>query len=253
MKSIKPRKLTNARNIEHLYFHGEVLGVLSAELAERFGFAEERANYLRLYHIEEKSVEKRRGFYHTRFVKEADRNRDRLVVYTREIIRANRNSPSEAMREAAKVLAYVIAPFEKSTTEGYGASSLVGKMVERLQMEPNAQHLATLGLTEAVEQLAQANARYEEVHQERVEEYQRQRQIPTSKVIRLQVDRALRACSKAVNALYLANAMVAKDPEVEALLSGVIDQVNAASQKIARNVATRAARAAGKTEEDFSD
>lgn len=251
MKSIKPRKLTNARNREHLFFHSEVLATISEELAERFGFAAERTAYTQLFSIAEKAAERRRGFYATTAVRKADKERDGLATYARQIARANLNSPSEAMREAAKVVIYVMEPFKKSNTQNDDANSGdVGKLVERLQAEPVAGCVATLGLTETVRLLGEANDRFVKLQEQRMAEYYERLQTPLPRVIRPQLDRALRKCVKTLNAMYVANALVGKDPEVEALLSGVIDNVNAAWLRLAKNVSTRAARAAGKREKE---
>lgn len=105
-----------------------------------------------------------------------------------------------------------------------------------------------LGLTEVVNQMKAANDEFNAVYTSRSGEISSRQVASKMRELRPKVDEAYRALVQGLNAVYGANALVAKDAEVEKALVPVIDGINALISQLGKTVGMRQTAAQNKKE-----
>lgn len=95
---------------------------------------------------------------------ELEKQRDALGMYIIDNVRNAQNVPIVTAAAAAKSLWLNLKPYEKFySMPNQQETMMVNGMVEDLKSEKNAPHVATLGLTSYVDELATVNSRYAEL------------------------------------------------------------------------------------------
>ena len=99
---------------------------------------------------------------------ELEKQRDALGMYIIDNVRNAQNVPIVTAAAAAKSLWLNLKPYEKFySMPNQQETMMVNGMVEDLKNEKNAPHVATLGLTSYVDELATVNSRYAELTSQR--------------------------------------------------------------------------------------
>lgn len=217
-----------ARNAEHYQLHSDLLAAITASFAEAMAIAPLRAEYARLFDIENDCYLRNASYRDTPEVEARDRLRDDRFIYVSQRITAARLSPVAEEAEAAARLAYHLAPYRDAPRLNYASNTAaVADFVQRMRETANAADIATLGLTAAIDALATANDDFNLVYAGRSTELLTRSTSETMKTIRPQVDAAYRTLASAINALYQVNELVTKDAAKEKDTGAVIDRVNA--------------------------
>lgn len=228
MKEIISVYLMRGRNAEQFLFHHNVLAVFTREKAAELKIEELHATYAALFEKEDLAFKQNTAFEQTPEIVAQDRARDDLFMYVRNLIDANLTCPVADKKEAAEKLAFVMRPYRNAPYKSYlENTTLVINMVADLQQEANKTYLTTLGLTEAVAQLKTANDTFNRTFTLRSDERLNRDTADKMVEIRPLVDEAYRAAAKVINALSCVNTLVTHDTAQEALLSQLIDDINA--------------------------
>lgn len=228
MKQIVYVSLKRGRNAEQFLFHHNVLAVFTREKAAELKIEELHATYAALFEKEDLAFKQNTAFEQTPEIVAQDRARDDLFMYVRNLIDANLTCPVADKKEAAEKLAFVMRPYRNAPYKSYlENTTLVINMVADLQQDANKTYLTTLGLTEAVAQLKTANDTFNRTFTLRSDERLNRDTADKMVELRPQVDEAYRAAAKVINALSCVNTLVTHDTAQEALLSQLIDDINA--------------------------
>lgn len=251
MKEIPHYNFHNARLAEHFYFHDTVLEILTEELAEAYGFASQRANYVAQYRRQRKAHHASRGYAQTAQIVKADKRRDGCVIYLHRTVNAGRYSPIKEERDAAEKMYFELKPFRRTARKSYRENSAeISKLLQVLRQPEIARALEVLGLTDIADRLEAADAAFDALYDERMKEHYDRYEDVKMRVIRPIVDDAFRDCAATLNALFRVNELVQKDETVRAELGGVIDRIHAAILQLRETVSLRTARSRGKRERE---
>ena len=200
-----------ARNAEHYQVHSDILSKVTAEIAAKYGFTALHTDYAGLYDVEDECYLRNKGFESTADVEAADKKQDNLFLYLMRGIENATLSPVEAEATAAKHLAFVVKPYANAHRLSYAQEmGAISDLVKKLQGEEQ-EAVEQLGLTQAVQALADANQAFNEVYSARSGESLTRSTSETMRTIRPKVDKAFKKMASAINALYKVNELVAKD------------------------------------------
>lgn len=219
--------LYEARNLEHHQLNNDVREVLPPELAEQLHLTPLLTPYLEQCDKEDECVLINRAYEDTAAIKEADHRRDQLFLYMTRYIRTAQLLPIEAKKKAADRLAFVQKPYLGAMRISYmGESGTISSYVQRMKAEEYAADIETLGLTETLALLDEANEQFETLYAKRSGEIHKRVKTGTMRSIRPKVDEAFKQLVEGINALYLANELKEKDPATREALGEVIDKIN---------------------------
>ena len=215
-----------ARNAEHYQVHSDILSKVTAEIAAKYGFTALHTDYAGLYDVEDECYLRNKGFESTADVEAADKKQDNLFLYLMRGIENATLSPVEAEATVAKHLVFVVKPYANAHRLSYAQEmGAISDLVKKLQGEEQ-EAVEQLGLTQAVQALADANQAFNEVYSARSGESLTRSTSETMRTIRPKVDKAFKKMASAINALYKVNELVAKDAETREELGTLIDEVN---------------------------
>ena len=228
---------SKARNPEHYQVHRKLLEKATQELAEKYGFAPLRTPYADYYATEDDCYLRNLGFELTPEIVTSDGKRDDLLLYLLHSIENATLLPIEDKAKAGKHLTFVVKPYKKahrlSMAQETGA---VADLVKKLKEEENQADVETLGLTEIVQLLDEANESFDELYGSRAGESLSRATSETMRTIRPKVDKAFKKMATAINALYQVNELVEKDPEKREELGALIKGINEILHQLQKNL-----------------
>lgn len=242
MKEILKSNLNNARNAEHFQFHADVLNVLTAEVAQVQNVGSLRETYASLFAQEDAAFIQNQAYEATKEIEDKDRVRDDLFLYAKQTIDSNLLCPLPAKKAAAEKLTFALRPYRSASSRPYAENTAqISNFVGDMQSTEYAPHVATLGLTEAIQQLGEANDTFNSVYSGRSGEKLTRASNDNMKAIRPKVDNAYRTLASAINALYQVNELVTRAPATAESLGKVIDGVNALVIQLQQTLSHRGA------------
>lgn len=185
-KNINLSKLNNA---EYTYFAGQIAGRIAADGVEALHiqegpFTAYEAGYEKMIDI----VAQSRISEETAEIAAIDAEEDTLIVYLNAAFRNAKSSPLAAKKTAGTALYNATKPY--IGIQGLPQRQQVQKvagLLNDLGKADLAAHIATLGLTEEVEQLASLNARYRALLESRANT-QVVNTLEDSKLVRAEMD-----------------------------------------------------------------
>ena len=217
-----------ARNAEHYQLHSDLLAAIPTSFAEAMTLAPLRADYQRLFDIENDCYLRNASYQDTPEVEAKDRCRDDRFAYVAQRITTARLSPVDAEAQAAARLAYPLAPYRDAARLNYSSNTAaVADFVQKMREPDHAADIATLGLTAAIDALDTANNDFNLTYTGRSAELLTRATSETMKTIRPQVDAAFKSLASAINALYQVNELVTRDASRQTEIGAVIDRANA--------------------------
>ncbi|OUO18465.1 DUF6261 family protein [Bacteroides sp. An322] len=202
MKQIDTIRLDRLNNGAHFTFHTNTLARVKAETA----LAEKCAKFVTVYETdlaaEDEALKISQKSLITDDIAAADKLRDSLYRSYRKAVKGMTGFPVANIAEAAKVLAqhikdYGIDPQMQLDKETGLLTNLCNDLTGKY-----AAQVATLGFTDVVTQLAEANERVNTLIEERDNEYAA-RTVGAMKTARTAVDEAYRQLVQVVNAFVL--------------------------------------------------
>lgn len=220
--------LSRVRNAEHYQLHDDILRTVTAAFATAQGIAPLREKYQALFDTETTCYLQNRSYQNTTEIETSDKNRDDYFLYISQTIATGKYCPIEAKKEAAVRLGYALELYKDAPRMNYASNTAAVKDFVLKVGEPQyADAIATLGLSDAITALNEANEAFNTLYSSRSSEVLSRNTSESMRTIRPQVDTAYREFASAINALYQVNALVAKSKETEQAIGTVIDSVNA--------------------------
>lgn len=242
MKEILAVHFNHARNAEHFQFHSDALNIITADLAEARHIGQLRQTYASLFADEDTAFIQNQAYEATKEIEEKDRTRDELFLYVKQTIDSNLLCPLAAKKSAARKLSFALTPYRSANNRPYAENTAqITNFVGDMQNAEYAPHVATLGLTEVIQQLKSANEDFNAVYSGRSSEKLTRVSGDNMKAIRPKVDEAYRAVVSAINALYQVNELVTHSQETSASLGKLIDGINALVIQLQQTLSHRGA------------
>ena len=219
----------NARNAQHTQFATDALAAIPQDVAEARGFAAQRAAFAAAVANELECFQPDKGYLETSEIAAADRARDQLFYFYKQVIQAYADfQPDADKRKAGSTLAFAFREAGRVAEVDYASeTALLTDLVEKLRQEPYVAALAAIGLADAPDELEAANTAFNTIYLKRSAAERDRAQSWSMKTLRPVTDDAFNALAKAINALYAVNEMVTDDADVRTALGKVIDDVNA--------------------------
>ncbi|OUO51447.1 hypothetical protein B5F77_10480 [Parabacteroides sp. An277] len=219
--------LYEMRNLEHYELCANVKETVTPELAEQLHLTPLLTPFLEWYAVEEERTLERRAYKNTDAIKEADRRRDELFLVMKRSIETAKLLPIEAKKQAAQHLSFVQKPYLGAARRSYmQETAFIRDYVEKMRDEANAADVETLGLTEILGLLEEANSHFSDLYNERSGEILKRNESETIQSVRPKVDEAFKQLVYGINALYVVNELKEKDTETRDTLGRIIDQIN---------------------------
>ena len=228
MKKVKEEApLYLARNDEHFWAHGKLIDTLTDEFVEAQGIGMLHAEYKRRYGIEDDCYITNKDSKATPEIVAADEKQDKYFSFIAQTIKLSKKSPFEDKQQAATNLEFVLKPYKSAYRLSYlKESAQIKDFIKKLEEEGNAADVETLGLTETVAALKEANIAFDELLGTRSAEKRMRKEGETMVSIRPKVDEAFVIIAKAINTFYIMNEWGPKDVETRTRLETVIDGMN---------------------------
>ncbi len=219
----------NARNAQHTQFATDALAAIPQDVAEARGFAAQRAAFAAAVANELECFQPDKGYLETSEIAAADRARDQLFYFYKQVIQAYADfQPDADKQKAGSTLAFAFREAGRVAEVDYASeTALLTDLVEKLRQEPYVAALAAIGLADAPDELEAANTAFNTIYLKRSAAERDRAQSWSMKTLRPVTDDAFNALAKAINALYAVNEMVTDDSDVRTALGKVIDDVNA--------------------------
>lgn len=242
MKEILNSNLNHARNAEHFQFHSDVLAVFTSALAKKHGIEALRETYALLFAQEDATFIQNRAYEATQEIVEKDRTRDELFLYIKQTVDSNLYCPLAEKKAAASKLSFALHPYRSANIRPYAENTAqLTNFVDDLQSSSYASYAATLGLTDAIRQLKEANDAFNAVYAGRSGEKLTRVSTDNMKTIRPKVDNAYQAVASAINALYQVNELVTRTAATSESLGKIIDGINALIIQLQQTLSWRGA------------
>ena len=170
-------------NGRHYEYHNFVYGLLSAADATKIGVpAAKITEYKGCLDVEgELNLETQANSNTQRMLKK-DAERDRLLSFLFNTIRAYQFSPEAAEAEAADELEIVVRPYYRIQKAGLDKeSAAIDGLLIDLRKAKNTPHLTTLRLAAVLPKLETANAEFRQVYAERTSARADDKDLPAAK------------------------------------------------------------------------
>lgn len=244
MKAIQKHKFSHMQHAEHYQFNDDVLCILAQEMEGRAELAALIGEYRARFATERKAFPVRRGYQETKEIRLLDKERNERYLRLKQLVDSLLRHPDEAMRTAAKSIAFVLKEFRYIYLRSHSTKSAeLTRLVSLLNKEKYAEEVTTLGIASVVADLEASNQAFRAAYSLRKDEKRRRHEAVKMKEIRPKVDEAYRRVVAAINALYAANALAVQDPEVETLFGRTINRINGVVIQLRETLSRRAARA----------
>lgn len=209
----------------HNDFHYQAYGKMKATGAQALHIENLLPAYGELVELESSIVRRQTTYVSTVQLNDADKVRDNAMGVILNIITAHKTNTIEAKRSAALALDAMVAPYRGiSNHEKRTQTREVAGLLAVLNKEEAMAHIATLNLTEEVTLLAEKNATFAAVYDEKLqEEVERlpQKDIETEE-LRKQIDEKYAEIVQTVNAYAIVQpteAIVAFIAQMNGLIS----------------------------------
>ena len=206
----------------HCDFHHQACGFMTAAGAQALHIEALLPAYEELVTMESGIVNRQTAYVSTASLKTLDKERDRILGVTMQIINAHLTTIIAQKLASAQWLDAVVAPYRNIRGHDYRTETReVAGLLAALTSEAATAHIALLGLTEEVALLAEKNSAFEAALDEKLqEEAERlpQKDIDTGE-LRKQVDEKYAEIIRTVNAYAIVQPTEA--------ISSFIDRMNA--------------------------
>lgn len=211
-------------NGRHYEYHNFVYGLLSAADATKIGVpAAKITEYKGCLDVEgELNLETQANSNTQRMLKK-DAERDRLLSFLFNTIRAYQFSPEAAEAEAADELEIVVRPYYRIQKAGLDKeSAAIDGLLIDLRKAKNTPHLTTLRLAAVLPKLETANAEFRKVYAERTSARADDKELPAAKDARAKTDAVFDHIAFILQAAYYSGTA----PIERALIGSIVKQMN---------------------------
>ena len=252
-KILVPFSLYEARNAEHYGLYSDIFESIPQELAEKYHLTPIYSTCVNLFGIENDCHLRNQGYKNTEAIEQGDKKRDDLMLAIAQTIEAFTRLPIAEKAEAAKRLNFLLKPYRNVTRLPYAQESAnIRDFVLKMAEEANAADIETLGLTEMMTLLDEANQAFIDLYKGRSGEIRVRSTSETMKTIRPKVDATFAQLFDAINGLYIVNELTTKDVTTREELGKVIDDINSFLIQLQKTL-IRAGVIGGKVKDEGDD
>ena len=151
----------NARNAQHTQFATDALAAIPQDVAEARGFAAQRAAFAAAVANELECFQPDKGYLETSEIAAADRARDQLFYFYKQVIQAYADfQPDADKQKAGSTLAFAFREAGRVAEVDYASeTALLTDLVEKLRQEPYVAALAAIGLNTDLKALCKSGAK----------------------------------------------------------------------------------------------
>ena len=216
--------LSQLDNGRHYEYHNFVYGLLSAADATKIGVpAAKITEYKGCLDVEGEINLETQASLNTQRMLKKDAERDRLLSFLFNTIRAYQFSPEAAEAEAADELEIVVRPYYRIQKAGLDKESadIDGLLID-LRKAKNTPHLTTLRLAAVLPKLETANAEFRKVYAERTSTRADDKELPAAKDARAKTDAVFDRIAFILQAAYYSGTA----PIERALIGSIVKQMN---------------------------
>ena len=238
---------SKAKNAQHAQFVTDILAAIPKAIAEQYGFHLQYSAFALAGNNELLCFQPDRAYLDTPDVAEADDFRDDLFYFYKKLAQIYVDFyPDEEKKKAARTVAFAFDGAQVAAEADYSSeTSLLTDLVEKLRTEPYASALTTLGIEEAPDEIEAANQAFHEIFKKRSTEVRERALSMNMRSLRPKTDEAFNALIEAINVLYAANEMVAKDEQTRTDLTKVINDVNDVMISFRRSIGSGSSSSGG--------
>lgn len=221
--------LDNARNAEHWYLVMQLLEILTAEFAAKYGLTSRLAKAKAVFERENAAFKTEVGYEDTISVNEADLARDKVYRRIKATAHmAELSDDAEVAAAAARLLKRILEASGDVTRAPQGeATAIYADIVEKLQSDIYAADVTAIGATADVALLKEANDAFHEIYVVRTDSKLARSSAEKIDDVRIEMNEEIRWLVDLLNALYLYYLELAPDAEALAEVKVVTDQFNA--------------------------
>ena len=216
--------LTKLDNGRHYEYHNFVYGLLSGADATKIGVpAAKITEYKGCLDVEGEINLETQASLNTQRMLKKDAERDRLLSFLFNTIRAYQFSPEAAEAEAADELEIVVRPYYRIQKAGLDKESadIDGLLID-LRKAKNTPHLTALRLTAVLPKLETANEEFRKVYAERTSARADDKDLPAAKDARAKTDAVFDRIAFILQAAYYSGTA----PIERALIGSIVKQMN---------------------------
>lgn len=198
--------VTNLTLGAHSTFHSSTVSGILATGAEALHITDQFNAYKAAVELEASVVNRQTTFVATESMKDADEMRDDMLAVINAMISAHQYTHIANKKAAYQALNAVMAPYRGIRAHEYSRQTAeVNGLLAEFQSPSNAEHVQTLGLSEEIEMLTLANAKFSvEFNQKTAEMASRLPEKETSTVeARAECDRLYAEIVALINAYAL--------------------------------------------------
>ena len=240
IKMILPLRLEAVQNAECFRLNSIVIDYLNDELVARYNLAallsplkDAHVKYFKLYLANKRSIIVPEA-------KEKEKERDNSFIAFKTKVSYFKRVGSPTEKEAATKLDFIMSTYKSANSKNdLTNTSMLVAFIRDAREEKFAPHIATLGLTELVNQIEVANNEFDAIYGQRNEEKLTKDQEGNLKQLRREVlNPAYRKLVTVINAFYT-TAVVTENNESITELGLLIDQLNAEVRDLTRKISAR--------------
>ena len=216
--------LTKLDNGRHYEYHNFVYGLLSAADATKIGVPTAKiTEYKGCLDVEGEINLETQASLNTQRMLKKDAERDRLLSFLFNTIRAYQFSPEAAEAEAADELEVVVRPYTRIQKAAYDIESadIDGLLID-LRKAKNTPHLTALRLTNVLSKLETANEEFRKVYAERTSTRVDDKDLPAAKDARAKTDAVFDRIAFILQAAYYSGTA----PIERTLIGSIVKQMN---------------------------
>ena len=202
MLEIDAIRLENLPNGAHFTYHKNTIARAKADSVISTKFAKFLTPYDASFLLEDKALKISQKSFLSDEIAVTDKLRDDLLRGLRKTVESMAALPVATLADAAKVVAQNIKDYNIDPTGQLDKETGLLQNLVSDRKGANADKVATLGLTEVVEQLDAANEKVNQLIEERNDAYAL-REVGAMRAARLKVDDAYRKLVQVINAFIL--------------------------------------------------
>ncbi len=216
--------LTKLDNGLHYEYHNYVYGLLSAVDATKIGVpAEKITEYKGGLDVEGEINLETQASLNTQRMLKKDAERDRLLSFIFNAIRAYQFSPEAAEAAAADELEIVVRPYYRIQKAGLDKeSAAIDGLLIDLRKAKNTPHLTTLRLAAVLPKLETANTEFRQVYADRSAARAEDKEIPSAKDARAKTDAVFDRIAFILQVAYYSGAAPLERP----LIASIVKKMN---------------------------
>jgi hypothetical protein len=222
MKKILEISLYRLQDGEHYQFGANVLSVLSPSFAASLNMTAQREVLQHIYDKMDAVYLINRAYQQTSTIVKLNRERRQQFRGFRAAITFYLNNGTEAQKAAATPFIYLLKPYKTMNRSYANNTADMFKFIMDVKSAVYAPHLATLNLTDVVNQLEAVNDHFDALYISRSDELYSREVHEKIRILRRDWDVAFRVVAQVLPALHLVETDAAKKETI----AEAIDEIN---------------------------